>query len=136
MNELIGIVKLLVLFIYAMGLLFTFFIADIYFVGYVYDCFAYGLIIRIGHWGGKKIPRIKYINWIRNIWKAIQPKEIYLRYQTPLFTYCFSYMAIWFISSVLPFGDGFNIVIASVVYLLCYFCGMKRRYRTNEKKYE
>lgn len=121
-----------VLIAFLVVLLFVLLVSSIYFIGYLYDFLMGNSAIKISRWIAKKIPRTKNFSLFIKIWKHIQPKEIYLRYETPLFTYCFSFTAIIFISMVLPGQRGMQFIYASIVYLLCYFIGMRRR--CGEKK--
>ncbi len=67
--------------------------------------------------------------------EKIQSKELYLRYETPLFAYCFSYIAISVLTYILPTENGMSIIVASVLYLFFYFVGMARKYGSAEQYY-
>lgn len=63
-------------------------ISVVYIVGYVYDSIFGNSFISLGNFIGRKYPEIKNIQLVVKVWNKIQPKELYLRYETPLFTYC------------------------------------------------
>lgn len=123
------------MFVFSIGIIFISLASSIYFIGFLYDSIIGNLVLRIGSWAVKKIPQIKNINLLVNMWKRIQPKEIYLRYETPLLTYCFSYMAIFTISLMLPGQSRMKFVYASIIYLLFYFVGMRRSCGRKEEYY-
>ena len=58
-----------------------------------------------------------------------------MRYETPLFTYCFSYTAISVLALVLSNENSMGIIVASALYLLFYFVGMARKCGSNEQYY-
>ena len=129
------------LFAYLVGVLIILLISIIYFGGYLYDSFVGNLAIKFGHLVLRKMPkakRVKDIEIVYKIWKLLKPKEIYLRYETPLFTYCFSYSAITIICAVVPYkyGIGIQYVISSFVYLAFYFIGMWRKCGSNSNYYK
>ena len=119
---LVKLMSLIVIMIYLVGLLFVMLISVVYIVGYVCDSIFGNSFISLGHF--------------EKLWEKIQPKELYLRYETPLFTYCFSYTAISLLALVLPNENGMGIIVASTLYLLFYFVGMARKCGRNEQYYE
>lgn len=121
------VLKFIFLVAYFFGILLVLLASSIYFVGFLYDSIMGNLALKIGGWLAKKMPHIKNNSFLINIWKRIQPKETYLRYETPLFTYCFSFMAIYYISLVFPEQQGMQFIYASMIYLFCYFVGMRRK---------
>lgn len=133
---LIKLMSLTVIMIFLIGLLFIMLISVVYIAGYVYDSIFGNLFISLGHFISGKYPKIKNISIVEKLWRKIQPKELYLRYETPLFTYCFSYTAISLLALVLPNKNGTDIVVASALYLLLYFVGMARKCGRNEQYYE
>lgn len=133
---LIKLMSLTVIMIFLIGLLFIMLISVVYIAGYVYDSIFGNLFISLGHFISGKYPKIKNISIVEKMWRKIQPKELYLRYETPLFTYCFSYTAISLLALVLPNENGTDIVVASALYLLLYFVGMARKCVRNEQYYE
>ena len=133
---LIKLMSLTVIMIFLIGLLFIMLISVVYIAGYVYDSIFGNLFISLGHFISGKYPKIKNILIVEKLWRKIQPKELYLRYETPLFTYCFSYTAISLLALVLPNENGTDIVVASALYLLLYFVGMARKCGRNEQYYE
>lgn len=63
----------------------------------------------------------------------MEPKKNYLRYETPLCTYCFSYMTLIVIDKALEkMQIGYGLIIAFIIYPFVCFLGMHRRYRTRE----
>lgn len=132
---LIKLVSLIVIMIFLVGLLFVMQISVVYIAGYVYDSLFGNSFISLGHFIGRKYPKIKNIPLVVKVWKKIQPKELYLRYETPLFVYCFSYTAISLLALILPNESGMSIIVASALYLLFYFVGMARKCGSNEQYY-
>ncbi len=131
----IKLVSLIVVMIFLVGLLFVILISVVYIAGYVYDSIFGNSFISLGNFIGRKYPKIKNSPFIVKAWKKIQPKDLYLRYETPLFTYCFSYTAISLLALMLPFDNDMSIIVASVLYLLFYFAGMARKCGSNEQYY-
>mgnify|MGYP000547548411 CR=1 FL=1 len=126
---------LIIVMLFLVGLLFVTLISVVYIAGYVYDSIFGNSFISLGHFISGKYPRIKNIPVVVKLWEKIQPKELYLRYETPLFTYCFSYTAISLLALVLPNENGMGIIVASALYLLFYFVGMARKCGSNEQYY-
>ena len=132
---LIKLLSLTVIMIFLIGLLFVMLISVVYIAGYVYDSIFGNSFISLGHFISGKYPRIKNIPVVVKLWEKIQPKELYLRYETPLFTYCFSYTAISVLALVLSNENSMGIIVASALYLLFYFVGMARKCGSNEQYY-
>lgn len=126
---------MLLMLIYLIALLFIMLISVIYTAGYVYDSVFGNSLISLGHFIGGKNPKIKNSSVVIKLWKRIQPKELYLRYETPLFSYCFSYTAISILAILIPSKNGINIIVASVLYILIYFIGMARKCGRNQQYY-
>ena len=126
---------LIIVMIFLVGLLFVTLISVVYIAGYAYDTIFGNSFIRLGHFISGKYPRIKNIPVVVKLWEKIQPKELYLRYETPLFTYCFSYTAISVLALVLSNENSMGIIVASALYLLFYFVGMARKCGSNEQYY-
>lgn len=133
---LIKLLLVLVILVYLVGILFISLVSVVYFVGYAYDAIFGNSLLNMGYYIGCKIPKLKKVFWLKNLWKKIQLKEMYLRYETPLFTYCFSYTAISFIAIALPIQNRFGIIFASALYLVFYFAGMSRKCGNDEQYYE
>lgn len=108
---LIKLLSLTVIMIFLIGLLFVMLISVVYIAGYVYDSIFGNSFISLGHFISGKYPKIKNIPIVVKLWRKIQPKELYLRYETPLFTYCFSYTAISLLALVLPNENGMGIIV-------------------------
>ena len=116
MELLVKLISLIVIMIYLVGLLFVMLISVVYIVGYVCDSIFGNSFISLGHFISGKYPKIKNISIVKKLWKKIQPKELYLRYETPLFTYCFSYTAISLLALVLPNENGIPMMGGYVFY--------------------
>ena len=118
------------------------FISMAYGALYMYDSIFEYLVLKIGHFLGKNFPIIKEKKVIKKLWQGIQPKELYLRYETPLVTYCFSYGPIYILVMLITCINGkknfdiFDIMIAYIVYILIYYIGMLRKCRNNKNYYE
>lgn len=132
---LLKLMSLLVIMIFSVGLLFVMLISIVYIVGYVYDSIFGNSIICLCRFLGRKYPKIKNIPLVVKVWERIQIKGLYLRYETPLFAYCFSYTAISMLALILPNENGMSIIEASALYLLFYFVGMARKCGGNEQYY-
>jgi hypothetical protein len=133
---LIILMLLIVLLIFGVGLLFVMLISIVYITGYAYDTIFGNSFIRLGYFISGKYPRIKNISIVVKLWEKMRPKELYLRYETPLFTYCFSYTAISVLVLVLSNENGImGIIAASALYLFLYFVGMARKCGSNEQYY-
>ena len=130
-------VAFIVIMMFSVCILFVAMTSVAYIVGYVYDGIFGNSILRLGHFIGRKHPKIKNMPMIVKAWKKIQSKEVYLRYETPLFAYCFSYTAISLLLFILPDENGMSsIITASVLYVLFYFVGMARKCGGNEQYYD
>lgn len=132
---LLDVVLLTIMLILAVGLLIVMLVSVIYIMGYVYDSLFGSLFIRLGQFVIEKYPKITENLLVMEIWKKIQPREFYLRYETPLFAYGFSYTAISMLALIIPNRNGGNIIVASALYLLFYFVGMARKCGRDEQYY-
>ena len=101
-------VAFIVIMMFSVCILFVAMTSVAYIVGYVYDGIFGNSILRLGHFIGRKHPKIKNMPMIVKAWKKIQSKEVYLRYETPLFAYCFSYTAISLLLFILPDENGMS----------------------------
>lgn len=133
---LLEMIPLVVTAISFLALLFVMLISVVYIMGYVCDSIFGNSLIKLGHFISRKYPKIKSVPIVLKMWRKIQPKELYLRYETPLVAYCFSYSAISLVASVLPGKYNMGIIIASALYLGLYFVGMARKCGDNKQYYE
>lgn len=133
---LIKLTSLIVIMIFLVGLLFILSISLVYTVGYVYDSIFGNSFVRLGHFIGRKYSKIKNIPLVVKLWKKLQAQELYLRYETPLFSYCFSYTAISLLALILPNKSGMSILVASALYIFFYFVGMARKCGSDEQYYK
>lgn len=78
---LIKLMSLTVIMIFLIGLLFIMLISVVYIAGYVYDSIFGNLFISLGHFISGKYPKIKNISIVEKLWRKIQLKELYLRYE-------------------------------------------------------
>lgn len=133
----IGLVIILSICLVILGLLV---ISLSYMAGYIFDSIFRKRLIKIGQWIIAKFPEIKENARCRKVWKRIQLQDMYLRYETPLIAYCFSCTGIVMFGGifglVLPVDEWQAIIIATVVYVIFYFVGMKRIYGCNEERYD
>lgn len=140
MDELSELVMKLLLLIgslfYLLVILLVIVISVVYVAGYVYDSIFGNALLKLGYYFRKRNPEIEKIIVLKKLWKQIRMKEVYLRYETPLFTYCFSYTAISLIAVSLPVPNGIGLIIASGLYLALYFIGMFRKCGNDEQYYE
>lgn len=122
-------IGLLVLSAYGIAMLLIMTISLVYFAGYVYDTICGKFLYRWGIALSNKFVKLKQIKILRKIKRWMKPKNLYLRYETPLCTYCFSLTAVLIIGELIDgMQIGYGIVIAYVIYIVVYFIGMYRRY--------
>lgn len=137
-NQIAGILRRFLKLLFKMFLTFSMIIltTSLYCVGYIYDAFLGDSLIHFGHFIGKKCPKIKKKCLIQKIWSKIQPKDLYLRYETPLLTYDLCYTTI--IVSVMAFvNKGFwGMVAVDFLYVFIYLVGMIRRCGRREQYFE
>ena len=93
---LIKLMSLTVIMIFLIGLLFIMLISVVYIAGYVYDSIFGNSFISLGLFISGKYLKIKNISIVEKLWRKIQPKELYLRYETPLFTYIITVLGFCF----------------------------------------
>ena len=122
--------------IYLIGLIFILLISVVYIIRYVYDSIIEFLLLKIGSTVSKKLSILKKIPILVKWWKTTQPKEAYNRYETPFFTYYFSFSAVLLIASILHMENDIGLMLASILYVLFYFIGMARKCGGNEEYYE
>lgn len=109
-----------------------------YTIGYIYDAFIGRTFLKLSYYVGKKFPSINKNRCFIKVHKILQDKELYLRYETPLCVYCFSYTGISFLAYIIPLPNKNEIesfIIASILYITLYFIGMFRRYRNDKCHY-
>ncbi len=70
------------------------------------------------------------VNYMKRVAESIRPRNTYIRYETPLFPFCFSYFAIVLIISVIQIELEwyYAYLCGTIVFLLIYFIGMRRCY--------
>lgn len=108
-------------------------ITVVYFPGYLYDAIFGNWLFLIGKFISDKFGVLKKVQILRKVRKLMEPKKNYLRYETPLCTYCFSYMTLIVIAKALEkMQIGYGLIIAFIIYPFVYFLGMHRRYRARE----
>ena len=111
---------------------FLIFVTPIVFVvEYAIDVILGNSYLQIGHNIINKYPKIKSIKLFQEIWRRIQPKNLYLRYETPIVSYIFSYIAISFFS-VFLIKTSYSIIVSTIIYLILYFAGMIRKFTGDE----
>lgn len=129
-DKIIGILRLLfrdpvfkILFTFLTAVL----TASIYFVGYTYDAIFGNVFLYLGHKIGVKYPEVKKNPQIQKIWSKIQPKNLYLRYETPFYTYILCYPTIVLSLWVLDNKGFLDMIAVDFLYVLIYLIGMVRR---------
>ena len=140
MNEIIEMVKLIASYIgllflvaYCVAMLMVMIISLVYCIGYVYDTIIGDWLFHFGKFVSSKSPRLKEFDVLKKVGNWMQPKEIYLRYETPLCTYCFSFTAVLSMYGILEgLGIHYAIVISFILYIFVYFVGMYRRCKTED----
>lgn len=140
MNTLLKLVETLLvaipLFIFLSFILQVLFTSVGYLFGYLYDSIFGDWLIQFGHHFGKKCNGIKKIRFVKKIWAKMQPKNLYLRYETPFIAYCFSYMAIYLVSLIIPTKNDFVAFFCGMsIYIILYFFGMYRRCEKDSEYY-
>ena len=123
---LLNVLSMVLIIVFGIAIIFIALAAVVYLVGYLYDCVLGDTLVNVGRFLGSKFPIIKDNIFFQWICVKLQRKELYLRYETPLFAFCFSYMAVYIIAFILPIETG-EYILASLIYLICYFIGMARR---------
>ena len=98
--KIVGIVALIPLIMAGLlVLLLAIVITLIYVVFFLKDCLFGNWILKAGDYIGSKFPKIKDISVCKKIWRKIQIKEMYIRYETPAFAFCCSvssaYCSFW-----------------------------------------
>lgn len=115
---------------YCIALLIILFITVVYSVGYLYDSIFGDSLYKLGIYIAKKIPKIKKFKFLLHIKRLLEPREHFVRYETPLCTYCFSYIALAIISMLLiNVGVKHGWIVAFFIYIIIYFVGMYRKYK-------
>ncbi len=71
------------------SILLLIFTPMVFMVEYAVDAVLGNSYLRLGHKIIKKYPSIKSIKPFRIIWRRIQPKNMYIRYETPFVIYIF-----------------------------------------------
>lgn len=98
MDELL---KILILFIAAVIILAVILVITVIMInvlvdtlGYIYDCIFASIVVKIGHYIGKKIPGVRKNRIIYVIWNNVLNSPKCFRYQIPCISYCFSYLVV------------------------------------------
>lgn len=132
--NLIGVViRIFLAVAYCVAFLIVLLISVVYFVGYLYDSIFGNCLYDIGKYVAKRYCKIRNNRILRKVKRIIEPKKWYMRYETPLCTYCFSYTALVFIYEILESIDvNYGTVIAFFMYIAIYFFGMYRKYKDKE----
>lgn len=124
----------LILLVYCFTMLWILLIDICYLGGYIYDCL-------FGNWLYAYLLKKKAMNfkifkrkWCLRIIECIEPKQSYARYETPIFSFCFSYSAIILIYILFSaFKAKYAFVYSYAIYILLFFVGMRRKYEDEEK---
>ena len=104
----------------------------IYFLEYIIDCIPIHKMIYLIN----KLPQIKECSFWGKLTKGHCYKETYLRYETPIITYSFSFLPMFFVFSILNGNYTQRITISVLGYLLSYLIGMRNKYVHNKDKYK
>ncbi len=72
---LIMLLKLILVFIFLLGLLLVVWASVVYIVGYIYDSIFGDSLIRLGHFVGSKCPKIKDIPIVVKYWRKFKGKN-------------------------------------------------------------
>lgn len=109
----------------------------LYLFGYVYDCFLADVLIVLTRGVQKRVCNIDKAKVIvEKLLDIMQPRSVYLRYETPVFAFCFSYMPIYMLISLIAYDEkGVLYIVFSVVYTALYFVGMAMKCRRNSEYY-
>lgn len=86
---------------FCLALLIVLVITAVFSVGYLYDTIFGDSLYRLGIYLAEKYPKIRKCKILIKIKRAIEPREQFVRYETPLCTYCFSYSALSIIFALL-----------------------------------
>ena len=117
---------------FCIALLIILFITAVYGIGYLYDSLFGDSLYKLGICIAKKCPNIRKSKILMRVKRAIEPREEFTRYETPLCTYCFSYTAVLILYMLLDSaGIKYGGLFAFSIYIIIYFVGMHRRYKHN-----
>lgn len=132
----VGLLGAVFLIAYCIALLMVLLITLVYFCGYVCDAILGNLPHKVCEKLRKKFPQINKHNVFIKISSIVAPQKIYLRYETPLCAFCFSFTTILTIGDVLRWADIKYSIIGGVgIYLLMYFGGMYRKCKVSKNHY-
>ena len=139
MDELL---KILILFIAAVIILAVILVITVIMInvlvdtlGYIYDCIFASIVVKIGHYIGKKIPGVRKNRIIYVIWNNVLNSPKCFRYQIPCISYCFSYLVVLVIASLFKYDDLTSTIVSYAIYGIIYFVGMAKRYKVNKEEY-
>ena len=129
----VALIGLLFLLAYAIILLMIMLITPVHFLGYICDV----ILGNLPYKGYEKLcEKFSKISKYDNIYNIVKPKKIYLRYETPACTFCFSYIAILIIGYILhSVNIKYSIVVGAGIYIVMYFGGMYRKCKIPEGYY-
>lgn len=127
----IWLIGLILIFVEIIVLFLMLVTSIIYLFGYIYDLLFGNAVYNILQSDFFIIKNSKLTNykWYKRLLDIVKLKEHYLRYETPLISFCLSYTAITIIILCLPskLTVDKKYIVAIVIYLLSYFIGMYRR---------
>lgn len=136
-GELIGIFVLLVVsLVLVSAFLFMLVITMCYFIGFAYDFIFGNSIQRVLH--SNRICKTGIVNtgFYKRINEKTALREKYIRYETPLITFCLSPNCIIVLAGIIQLHNLVTTLIFSCfLYLAVYFVGMYRKYDGNRHKY-
>lgn len=126
------LIEVLFILVYLVVFLFVLTISVVYTLGYIQDALLGEWLINHVLLFINKLSKSKKRNILKKFEGFIKPKDMYMRYETPLCTYCFSFSALSIIMAILnSLGTRYVYVIAILFYITVYFVGMYRRYRSD-----
>lgn len=128
--ELLKIIVGLVISIVSLPFLIQLMFSTItYLLGYLYDSIFGDWLIKLAYHIARKCGMLRNKRWFRKIWSLIKPKNTNVRYETPIISYCFSYMAILLMAQIIPGKVNMTgrLLSSMALYIILYFIGMYRR---------
>lgn len=125
-----------ILLVIVIMIIFSIVISIVYTIEYIYDFIFRNILVKCVKFIDKKNLCIGASSVIKILRKSNQSKKLYLRYETPIFTFYFSWFPIMLLTHVLPVKECLGMIISSFIYVVLYLGGMFRRTSCLKKQYE
>lgn len=127
-----AIIEIVFILVYLVIFLFILIIPVIYLVGYIQDALFGDWLLKHVLLILNKISKPEKRNILNKLDDYLNSENAYVKYETPLCTYCFSFSALLI---VMEFFNGletiYAYIIATLIYVTVYFIGMYHRRRSD-----